>query len=412
MTNIPTVIARNNSQLTQKKTVDVSTLTENYFKQDELSVNDDITDILRRYNINGYSEDVSARKEEGDTSITSLTENHSFFNNQLENAPKSTPTTSDVYKHYNNKNLTSITNSSKSLSPRVDLNDLFLDLDLCVSTPRPQKTDPNVNTLKSRNIPDTERSYYQSCQFMHNNAKYPLISKAIHRPSTNSSTPDSLFSPKMSKKNNFKSEAILSHRDYNYANFNRQNVKSKSFRSFGGAQKNMTVLPANSNAIESFQNSRPGNQKIESKSLAIDLNTFRGGEKKRENFSRKLVFIPAVLSSRSNSGRYKASGKLLTVNNLSEANMETPFDIDAEESTDYFQRGRYLRSSYDKSLLMYSHRSGINDITNSIGIDNLLQKFRSKLHGSNAVVESKELDSTNTQVQQDNFSSGNNTLII
>lgn len=61
----------------------------------------------------------------------------------------------------------------------------------------------------------------------------------------------------------------------------------------------------------------------------------------------------------------------------------------AKPNKDNFQRGRYLRSSYDRSLLMYSQRSGINDITNnavkageySTTIDKLLAKFRSKLQG-------------------------------
>jgi len=131
--NSPMSLARSKSQLTHKTTVDVSTLTENRYRRDEPTPDDDITDILRRYNINGYSENIPT-----DTANTSLTETVSFFNNQLERAPKSTPTTSDVYKHIENNNITS-PNSNSSTSTRFDLNDLFLDLELCVSTPRQEQ---------------------------------------------------------------------------------------------------------------------------------------------------------------------------------------------------------------------------------------------------------------------------------
>jgi len=76
--NSPMSLARSKSQLTHKTTVDVSTLTENRYRRDEPTPDDDITDILRRYNINGYSENIPT-----DTANTSLTETVSFFNTSL-----------------------------------------------------------------------------------------------------------------------------------------------------------------------------------------------------------------------------------------------------------------------------------------------------------------------------------------
>lgn len=99
-------------------------------------------------------------------------------------------------------------------------------------------------------------------------------------------------------------------------------------------------------------------------------------------YQDKIVLIPAVISS-----RRPANPKQTTLK-VTEAPSETK--PASKMDTEYFQRGRYLRSSYDKSLLMYSHRTGINDITNSpkmidystnTKMDKLLQKFRNKLQG-------------------------------
>jgi len=246
---------------------------------------------------------------------------------------------------------------------------------------------------------------------MQNDAKYPLISRAIHKPAVGvQPLPHTLFSPKTDKTNN--GTPVLTHRDCNcFINvpsdckqhaIKRQDFKSKSFRPAGG-QRSVMLLPAGPSEAESTSRGQ-----FESRNIAVDLDSCDVG-KKREKSREKLVFIPAVITSSRQSVKYRTA-KLLSVDNLSEAPVDRGSGK-AATAGDFFQRGRYLRSSYDKSLLMYSHRSGIYDITNSIGIEKLLQKFRTKLHGSKTAVEPKEFSSMENQVQQDHLNSEDNTLL-
>ena len=118
------------------------------------SVDDDITDILKRYGINGYGDD----KEKSPLKSRLENFNSSTCLFDVENVPKSTPTSTMQQPESNlNETLSSTlaisTSDSLSTSTRIDLTELFIDLDLnlCVSTPRHrvmQELESNRDTLR------------------------------------------------------------------------------------------------------------------------------------------------------------------------------------------------------------------------------------------------------------------------
>lgn len=162
---------------------------------------------------------------------------------------------------------------------------------------------------------------------------------------------------------------------------------------------------------------------------------------KPQDIRNQIVLIPAFLSTSSSSlssssssqshrrtNQTKTPPKPQIPSNLEQkkpttASVTPVFDQIKENlksENEYFKRGRYLRSSYDRSLLMYSQRdSGLSDSTNSSihstprhqisrsnssystsTIDKMVQKFRSKLHGlkSKERMDSKEAGPEDTLV--------------
>ncbi len=150
----------------------------------------------------------------------------------------------------------------------------------------------------------------------------------------------------------------------------------------------------------------------------------------------QIVLIPALVSSRqTDKPRPREPQKPQTPSDpktrktatTNQTNHNTVIDQIKENlnsENEYFKRGRYLRSSYDRSLLMYSERdSGLHDSTNNPSthatprhqhaytttnsgysnstIDKMVQKFRSKLQG----LKSKDKDAKETAGADD-------TLII
>lgn len=155
-----------------------------------------------------------------------------------------------------------------------------------------------------------------------------------------------------------------------------------------------------------------------------------------QDIRNQIILIPALVSSPSTSlssfshcktNQPKTAPKNQTQNDAeqkkSSASIAPVFDQIKENlksENEYFKRGRYLRSSYDRSLLMYSEQdSGLHDSTNSSfqrtprqqitrsnssystsTIDKMVQKFRSKLQGlkTKEKIESKETGSEDTIV--------------
>ncbi len=145
-------------------------------------------------------------------------------------------------------------------------------------------------------------------------------------------------------------------------------------------------------------------------------NDFRIIDKNIKN-AEKLVFIPALVSSRvetsSSNNELYSQAKVLTMNDLMNINKNKTFTMPSTsmdtqsllnrsqksfDTSNDFQRGRYLRSSYDKSLLMYNNNNNNSlqslstKLNDNIKIEQLLQKFRTKLHSSKPNVKVDQLN--------------------
>lgn len=107
------------------------------------SQEDDISDILARYNIRGYADKQNspgstARDDsKAPTTSSSTTSENQSISFSVEQKPLT-----------NSAQLTS--SSTTSSRTQIDLTDLFIDLNLCVSTPRSQDEESEVNeTLRN-----------------------------------------------------------------------------------------------------------------------------------------------------------------------------------------------------------------------------------------------------------------------
>ena len=303
-----------------KSTVEKSTLTEanlndtaNIYKRLE-SIEDDISDILKRYNIKGHGGDDPP-------------------------APRSqTPTNTERLE----KNVLHL-----ELNELTEMNDLFLDLNLAVSTP----------IHSERDAVSTKSNYFNnSNDYYTNNAKYPLISRAIHR---SPESPTILIN------------ATLNNQIEIAANHTNDECKCYSIN------KRLKSYKPSSSVKASFEpNSTRRLSHVSHQECQYCVGTKPVQSKPASPCrSDKIVLIPALISRRESTN----ATQFLTTNEL-----VSPKQAHKDTTTnhDYFQRGRYLRSSYDKTLLMYNSSQGLPKKTvdhATTRIDKLLHKFRSKL---------------------------------
>lgn len=176
-------VSRSKSSQNQEEEINI----DKFYKRID-SVDDDITDILKRYNIRGYSKDPDEQNKSPRSSSPSrliynpnIINTGSFEFDEMQHQSTPTVTTSENNIYLNS----TLTKSTDSISARIDFNDLILDLNLCSPSPR-QTASTNINshspastsrgTLAVVQVPEPKADYY------HNKARYPLISRAIYKP--------------------------------------------------------------------------------------------------------------------------------------------------------------------------------------------------------------------------------------
>ena len=165
-------LVRSKSSLSGDKKEEINP--EKLYKRIE-SVDDDITDILKRYNIRGYSQDPNEQTEgPRSSSPTRLIYNPDTSPFEFDEINESTQITTNENNIYLNSTLTK---SADSISARIDLNDLVLDLNLCASSPSPTRTMEPVVSSRAVVPAEPKADYYN-----HNRARYPLISRAVYKP--------------------------------------------------------------------------------------------------------------------------------------------------------------------------------------------------------------------------------------